>query len=134
MEKRLSGELDKIVQPTQQVDFKNVNLALAELKLILAVLEERRAGKSFRYGELALLRAGEKHLILAAANKPSSYLSALKRLRQLGTSNEAKGDIAIVQTAIQQLIGIEPIKPNARTAFPERNLSRSYFNYLKNGN
>jgi hypothetical protein len=134
LEKRLSGELDKIEQPTQQVDFKNANNALEELKLLLAVLEERKSGKPFNYGDKELLRSGEKQLIIAAANQPTSYLPALKSLRRLSTSTKpVKSDIDVIQKAIQRLVGVETLKPQAKMASPEANLYRSYFNHLKNG-
>ncbi len=134
LEKRLTGELDKIIQPTQQADFRNINLAVDELKLLLAVLEHRKIGKSFKYGDRELLRAGEKQLIMAAANEPNSYLPALKSLRQLSTATKlVKNDIYVVQKAIQRLIGMENVKPQAKRAGPEENLYRSYFNHLKNG-
>lgn len=134
LEKRLSGELDKIGQPTQQLDFKNTNQTIEELRLLLAVLEHRKIGNSFNYGDRELLRAGERQLIIAAANEPNSYLLALTSLRQLSTVTKlVKRDIEVVQKAIQKLVGIETVKPQAKSAKPEENLYRSYFNHLKNG-
>ncbi|MEJ5994382.1 hypothetical protein WG904_08130 [Pedobacter sp. Du54] len=134
LEKRLSGELDKIIQPTQQVDFKNTNKTIEELKILLALLEEVKAGKLFKYGDKELLHSGEKHLIMAAANQPNSYLPALKSLRKLSTSNQLEpSDIIAVQKAIQRLVGVETLKPQTKVAIPETNLYRSYFNHLKNG-
>ncbi|MBP8067877.1 MAG: hypothetical protein KAY27_04885, partial [Pedobacter sp.] len=96
--------------------------------------EHRKVSNSFRYGDRELLRAGEKQLIMAAANEPSSYLPALKSLRQLSTATKlVKDDINVVQKAIQRLIGMETVKPQAKLAGPEENLYRSYFNHLKNG-
>lgn len=134
LEKRLSGELDKIIQPTQQVDFKSTDQTVEALKLLLAVLEDRKAGKSFKYGDRELLRSGEKQLIMAAAKEPNSYLTALKSLRRLRMATKStKSEIDAVQKAIQRLVGAETVKPQAKTASPETNLYRSYFNHLKNG-
>lgn len=134
LEKRLSGELDKITQPTQQVDFQNTNKTFEELKLLLAVLEQRKTGNSFNYGDRELLREGEKQLIGIVENQPNSYLHALKTLRKLSTATKVvKSDIDIVQKAIQQIIGTEMAKPQVKTGRSETSLYRSYFNYLKNG-
>ncbi len=131
LEKRLTGELDKITQPKQESTFGPIDKSTEELKLLLSILDHG----SFNYGDRELLRIGEKQLIIAAANQPSSYLKALKSLRKLSSSTySTKNDIAIVQKAIQQLIGIEILKPQAPAAGPEINLYRSYFNHLKNGN
>ena len=134
LEKRLTGELDKIIQPTQQATFEPIDRLEEELKLLLSILEQRKTGKSFAYGDRELLRSGEKQLISVAANQPSLYLPALKSLRKLSTATAVmKSDIKVVQKAIQQLLGIETTKPQARAAAPEVNLYRSYFNHLKNG-
>ena len=134
LEKRLTGELDKIIQPTQQATFEPIDRSTEELKLLLSILEQRKAGKLFAYGDRKLLRAGEKQLISFAANQPTLYLPALKSLRKLSTSiTIMRSDIEVVQKAIQRLLGIETIKPQAKGAAPEANLYRSYFNRLKNG-
>lgn len=134
LEKRLSGELDKITEPKQQVDFKNTHQAVEELKLLLAVLEQRKTGKSFKYGDRELLRAGEKQLIIASSNQPQSYLPALKSLRQLSTASKVVfSDINNVQKAIHQLIGLESTVPQTKMAKPETNLYRSYFKHLNHG-
>lgn len=131
LEKRLSGELDKITEPKYQNTFEPIDKSVEELKLLLSILDQGY----FNYGDRDLLRTGEKQLIIAAANQPSSYLVALKSLRKLSVSARArKKDILIVQKAIQQLLGLESPKPQATVAGPEVNLYRSYFNHLKNGN
>ncbi len=130
LEKRLSGELDKITQPNQKATFENTDRSVEELKLLLSILEQG----SFNYDDRELLRAGEKQLIVAAANQPTSYLAALKSLRKLSTATKIdKRDIEAVQKAIQQLLGVETLKPQVKTVAPEVNLYRSYFNHLKNG-
>jgi len=135
MEKRLSGELDKITTPSQQLTFEPNNHSTEELKLLLAALEHRKTGKSFAYGDRELLREGERQLILAAANQPMSYLPALKSLRKLSTSSQiVPADMGIVQKALVRLIGTEISIPQAVNTSPEANLYRSYFNRLKDGN
>ena len=100
LEKRLTGELDKIIQPTQQATFEPIDRSAEELKLLLSMLEQRKAGKSFAYGDRELLRSGEKQLIGVAANQPTLYLPALKSLRKLSTATEVmRSDIEVVQKA-----------------------------------
>lgn len=130
-EKRLTGELDKITQPNQQATFEPKDKSSEELKLLLAVLEQ----STFNYGDRELLRAGEKQFIAAAARQPSSYLEALKSLRKLSSTSPVNNyDVVRVQKAIQQLLGMETLKPQLQVADPEVNLYRSYFNHLRNGN
>lgn len=130
LEKRLSGELDKITQPNQKTTFENTDRSVEELKLLLSVLDQG----SFNYGDRELLRSGEKQLIVAAAGQPGLYLGALKSIRKLSVATKtAKRDIEIVQKAIQQVLGVETLKPQAKAAGPEINLYQSYFKHLKNG-
>jgi hypothetical protein len=134
LEKRLSGELDKITQPKNSSTFENKDLAKEDLKLLLAILEQRKSGKTFKYGERELLKSGETQLISAAANQPVSYLAALKSLRKVSIANKVViSDIEIVQKAIKNLIGLEEVQPQKQDVSPSINLSNGYFNYLKNG-
>ncbi|RZK40789.1 MAG: hypothetical protein EOO90_13870 [Pedobacter sp.] len=132
-EKRLTGELDKIIQPTLQTDFKKDDNTIQELRVLLAVLESRKAGKPFGYGEKELLRAGERQLIIAAANKPATYLPALKSLRLISTGRQrVTDDITRVQRALSGLIVGQLPEPKVKSSLSEPSLYRNYFNHLKN--
>jgi hypothetical protein len=131
-EKRLSGDLDKINQPSLNLTFEQKDQTIADLKVLLAVLENRKTGKLFNYGDRELLRAGEGQFILAAANQPSLYLTALKSLRKISIADKIViNDINLVQKAIQKLIGVESFKPQADVTSSAANLYRGYFNRLK---
>ena len=133
-EKRLSGELDKITTPTQKATFDSKDKTKQDLKTVLAILEKRKTGKLFDFGDREFLRTTEAQLINAASNQPVSYLSALKSLRKISLAKQVnKEDIELVQKAIQKILGIEDTLPYANEAAPNVKLSRSYFNYLKNG-
>ncbi|TCC87068.1 hypothetical protein EZ428_23000 [Pedobacter frigiditerrae] len=131
-EKRLSGELDKITEPSQKATFEQLDKSTDDLKILLAILERRKDGYAFNYGDREFLKIGEGQLILAAASQPTSYLSALKSLRKVGTANKLViKDIDVVQKAIQKLLGIESSQPQAERVNPATGLYRSYFNHLK---
>jgi len=133
-EKRLSGELDKITTPTQKATFEDKDKSKQDLKMVLALLEQRKTGKPFDYGGREFLRSTEAQLINAASGQPVSYLPALKSLRKISLAKQVDvNDIELVQKAIQRLLGIESALPQAKSAAPTKQLSRSYFNYLKNG-
>ncbi|PWS30207.1 DUF4175 family protein [Pedobacter paludis] len=133
LEKRLSGELDKIAEPVQKATFEQQDHSMDDLKVLLSVLENRKAGKPFTLGERQLLKDGEKQLITVASSQPISYLSALKSLRKISSSTVVNlQDVDVVQKAIQKLLGVEVVKPQSEISGPEVNLYRSYFNHLKN--
>lgn len=133
-EKRLSGELDKIVQPLQKNTFEPLDKKKELLKRALSALESRKAGAIFRTEELSLLRETEKYMVIAASDNPAVFLPALKGWRKLMTgSNSSEKEIAKVQGAIGRMIGPEQAVPQLPSAPPASNLYRKYFNALKKG-
>ena len=130
-EKRLSGELDKIMQPVQKMSFEQKEKRMAFLKVTLALLESRKTGKKFIEQDQFLLGETEKYVIGAAADHPSTYLNALSSLRKLSTGNKLIiSDIDLVQQAIQKMINTEAAKPQAQSASPPSALYQNYFNNL----
>ncbi|WP_316827827.1 DUF4175 family protein [Pedobacter miscanthi] len=130
-EKRLSGELDKIMQPVQKMSFEQKEKRTASLKTTLALLESRKTGKKFTENDHFLLSETEKYMIGAAADNLSTYLNALTSLRKLSTADKLiVKDIDLVQQAIQKMISTEPAKPQTQSAGPASALYQNYFNNL----
>lgn len=130
-EKRLSGELDKILQPIQKMTFEQKALRDNHLKNTLSILESRRSGKKFTGDETYLLSETEKYMIGAAADNPASFLTALTSLRRLSAAKKpVTKDIDVVQIAIQKMVKAEPTKPQNKTTLPASALYQSYFNNL----
>lgn len=131
-EKRLSGELGKILSPVQKADFEKKDQTTENLKTLLSLLESRKSGKIFDGADRQLLHEAEGQLIGAAANQPGIYLVALKSLRKMSVANKVNlKDIELVQQVVQKLIGQETAKPQAPNVGPANSLSKTYFNYLK---
>jgi len=132
-EKRLTGELDKIVEPRQNVYFENKNGDNEELRTLLSLLNIHRDGKAFTTNDRALLQSAEKHLVTAASSHPESYLDALKSLRNLAqTKTPQAKDLDQVAKAIYQLIGVQAAQPQPQIGGTVKKLSDRYFNHLKN--
>jgi hypothetical protein len=130
-EKRLSGELDQIMQPVQKMNFEQKEQRTAYLKTGLALLEDRKTNKKLTGDDRFLLSEIEKYMIGAAADNPSSYLKALTNLRKLSTTSKLNiPDIDLVQKAIQKMIKDEPVKPRLQDALPASALYQNYFNNL----
>ena len=133
-EKRLSGELDKIGQPSQKNTFEPLDKKTALLKRALSALESRKTATVFKTEELSLLRETEKYMVVAASDNPAVFLPALKGWRKLTTgSGGSEKEIAEVQAAIGKMIGQEQAVPQLPSASPASNLYRKYFNALKKG-
>ncbi|KQR70111.1 hypothetical protein [Pedobacter sp. Leaf176] len=130
-EKRLSGELDKITQPVQQMSAAQKDLRTGNLKIALALLESRKSGKRFAEVDRFLLSDTEKYMIGAAADNPATYLNALASLRRLSGSKTLQiKDVDVVQQAIQKMIKGESARPQIKTALPASALYQNYFNNL----
>ncbi|WP_316800848.1 DUF4175 family protein [Pedobacter frigidisoli] len=130
-EKRLSGELDKIMQPVQKMSAERKEQRMVQLKASLALLESRKSGKKFTEGDRFLLSDTEKYMIGAAADNPTTYLNALISLRRLsGNTRLQVSDIDIAQKAIQKMIKCETASPQIQSALPASALYQNYFNNL----
>ena len=130
-EKRLSGELDKITQPVQQMSAAQKDVRTGNLKIALALLESRKAGKKFIEGDKFLLSETEKYMIGAAADNPATYLNALTCLRRISGNQKLKTkDIDVVQQAIQKMIKGALARPQMQSVLPASALYQNYFNNL----
>ena len=135
MEKRLTGELDQIVAPSRTAQMEVSDKSKDELKILLSLLSIHQNGKPFNGNEKALLQAGEKEMITAAATRPASFLSALRSLRKLNNKSiPQQKDLENVANAIYRIIGKEIPKPTANNAGSSKKLATIYFNNLKNKN
>lgn len=131
-EKRLTGELDKIVEPKQSRNVETKERTKEELQIILALLNDGDGNKSFNQNEKALLKNAEKQIIIAAATHPNTYLNALKSIRKLNTQNTlSKTEILVISKALFQIIGNTEVKPSANQAGNTKSLATQYFNNLK---
>ncbi|WP_343534607.1 DUF4175 family protein [Pedobacter sp.] len=132
-EKRLTGELDKIVSPRSNAQFENNDRSHEELRTLLSLLNLHRDGKAFTTNDKALLQNTERQIIVAAASHPESYLGALKSLRNLiAAKNPQAKDLEQLSKAIYQLIGTQPANPQPEIGGTAKKLSDRYFNHLRN--
>jgi hypothetical protein len=131
-EKRLTGELDKITNPQQQVYYQVSDKSKAELRVLLAVLNQHNTRQAFSTNEVALLKTGEIHLVNAAASHPATYLAALKGIRKLNSQTKPDiSDLNIVAKAIYRIIGTSLPQPQPKNTAGTKQLSDNYFNQLK---
>jgi len=134
-EKRLSGELDKIMQPVQQMNMEQKEERNTLLKSTLSLLELRKGGKKFTAEDKFMLSQAEKYMIGSVADQPATYLVALGSLRKLATTNASKRqDIELVQRAIQKMLKFETAKPLSKSSLPASTLYQRYYDQLTQSN
>jgi hypothetical protein len=134
-EKRLTGELDKIQQPSWQTALELPMAEANAVKTTIGYLETLKATPQKRFNTEPAFTVAYKQLSNAAAAAPSTYLSALESMRRIMTAlreqqDPAQKDLLQTQQALQQLVAPAQAKPY-RSSTPIQQLGRSYFKQLE---
>ncbi len=132
-EKRLTGELDKIIEPSRRETYKPNAGSVPGLRRSLSILSKMKGATAVALtpAETGLLQEAAGELSLSAAKEPSSYLSAFEAIKKLLRNEVTEKDISIVGNALNKLIrSVEPV-PAAAQQRPDNNLSKEYFLHLK---
>ena len=138
-EKRLTGDLTKIIQPVNQQDFKkpaDPNLAFRQSATLLHQLKN---GNGLGAGSQQILRQCNLQLSSKAAAQPSIYLPAVtafrKILAQLDQPKKIREtDILTVEKAIQKMLPPVAKLPQPTSNNPDLGLANSYFKNLNRMN
>ena len=131
-EKRLSGELDKIIQPLALRNSAKTPDSQITLKRATSVLASMKNGYRLSLQESTILRESATLLTEKASSQPAEFLIALTALRRImNTSSNAKlADIVSVEAAYHKMIREEVKVPQAKSTGPGTALSKEYFNNL----
>jgi len=134
LEKRLTGELDKILSPVSNENLKPVADAELVLRQALAILEAKKAGLLMSPKHLDILRKVEGEVIVSASANPAVFLPALKKLREILIGGSlTKFEISSLQRVILRLIPKGEAKPLSTERLPGSILYDNYYNNLKRG-
>jgi hypothetical protein len=134
-EKRLSGELDKIIQPVNKQDIKAPTDNQAVLKNAVSVLESLKLKPVLNAADNRALQLANQRLSEIASAQPGTYLPALSAMRRILSAQKINvSDINMVERAIQKtLISIKNM-PKSDEATADMGLSGRYFKNLKQAN
>lgn len=131
MEKRLTGDQDKIIQPTSHHDIKSGNERYESLKNAAGVLEQTKAGALIGGNDLHILQAAYQQLSEKASGQPELYLPALNALRRaLSTAKISNHDSGLIERAIHTLLPAIKSLPNPLQNSADMGLSNSYYKNL----
>lgn len=135
MEKRLTGKLDKIVEPKSSTSVKPVAEKMQELRDALAVLEFCKSGLAVNERQLQTLRLASVQLSERAAREPALYLSPLESMRKVIATAQAKqrpqaSDVVRSQQALQKILSVPFVQPAKKHA-PASSLQDAYFRNLQ---
>ncbi len=131
MEKRLSGELGKIIQPSNHQDIKPGNEQYESLKNAAGVLEQAKSGSTIGGNDLHLLQTVYQQLSERASVQPELYLPALNALRRtLSTAKITGHDSGLIEKAIHNLLPATKPLPNPQQNSADMGLSSGYYKNL----
>jgi hypothetical protein len=132
MEKRLSGELDKIIQPINKQEIKPGTDQYDALKKAVNVLEQLKLKPILNPADNRILQFANQQLSQRASAQPGIYLPALSAMRRILSAQKINtNDIAIVERAIQRTLNPAKVTPVAEDVSADMGLSRQYFKNLK---
>ena len=134
-DKRLSGELDKVIQPQAQrtaaikADLQN------SLRLTPGIISSAKAGRKLNPSEILTLNDVGRILTSRAAQEPAFYLNPLAILRavirQGSLSGISASKINELEAALQKIVKQASPVPQREAGGPASDLSAEYFNNLK---
>jgi hypothetical protein len=136
LEKRLTGKLEKIIEPVTHTNVATAKDTVEELRNALAVLELLKKQITVNDKAIQVLRIAAVQVSSQAAKNPSLYLSALEGMKRIITASQDKrhpayADIVASQKAIQEMAGVPVGLPSAKKGAPSLSLSEQYFRNLQ---
>lgn len=134
-EKRLTGELDKIVEPVKNYTMTFRPSDTEPLTKSLTILSSLKNTSNFNPADISTLRDASVSLGEKAVESPAQFIPALEALRSLISALEQSQpvlyrDIALSERAILALIKVPSAKPAVRST-PSGILSEQYFRNLQ---
>ena len=135
MEKRLSGELGKIINPVNRQDVKIPADNFESLKKAVTVLEQLKYTSALNTSDKMTLEIAEQQLGAKASAEPGVYLPALSAIHRIIAVNKAKLiDIATIEKAIQKTLPKKGATPAPAQTTADMGLAQGYYKNLKNTN
>ena len=133
MEKRLTGDLSKIIQPTDHQTIKPGSDGYVALKNAVGVLESLKYEKISSNVDIHTLQLANQQLSEKASTQPELYLPAVSALRKIISTGKAKsGDISAIEKAIQRILPAGKLLPSAAGNAADMGLSSGYYKNLGN--
>lgn len=133
-EKRLTGELGKIIQPVQQQNFLQGPDETMIQRKALGILEQVRNKEIIQGPSREILEQAGVHLSMKAAAEPATYLSALEAYRRILKNVHTPADLSLAGSALQQMIRAASRLPRPSGTSPDMQLSQRYFRNLNRRN
>ncbi|WP_295651252.1 DUF4175 family protein [uncultured Mucilaginibacter sp.] len=132
MEKRLSGELKKIVEPDVHYTMKGADNPYQAMQNAVPVLEQLKSGAIMNGASLHALQLAEQQLSSRATAQPAEYISSVSAMRRILASPKQvqAADIGRVEKAIQFTLQAAKPMPKANATQADMGLAQQYYKNL----
>lgn len=131
LEKRLTGDLSKIAEPTSHEDIKKAGDQFETLKKAVIILEQLKTDPKLNAIDQHTLQVASVQLSNKAVAQPGVYLPAVSAMKQIVTSGKASAaNIAVVEKAIQRALPLNHAMPQSPASAADIGLSQGYFKNL----
>jgi hypothetical protein len=132
LEKRLTGDLSKIAQPTNKQEIKAPADQFETLKNAIQLLEQIRISRVYSDNDKHTLQLAKQQLSVKASAQPGVYLAAVSAInRILSAQYPQVTDIDLVERAIQKTLPQSAQVPQNTSATPDMGLAQHYYQNLK---
>ncbi len=133
-EKRLTGELDKILQPVTQQTLQQRDEHVIVLRQALGILEQLKSKDTLSSTSLSVLEQAGIQLGNKAAEEPGIYLSAFESFRKILGTHYQPADLSASGAAFQKMINTIAKLPKQGASAPDKKISQQYFMNLNRAN
>jgi hypothetical protein len=130
MEKRLTGDLGKVIQPASHQDLPSDDSGTDALKMAIGILEQLKTGAAPGPGDIHALQLANQQLSEKASVQPEIYLPAVSALRRILAAKAGNDDIGTVEKAIRSILPARKYLPNALQNSADMGLSKRYYQNL----
>jgi hypothetical protein len=130
-DKRLTGDLSAIVQPTAQKQFPPAEESLNTMRKALGILEQLKTDGVLSGNSLTILDQAHRQLGTKATSEPGIYLSSFEALKNILAGNITVNNIRLSEKAFQKMLDASPGIPYPAESSPGHDMSKEYFINLK---
>lgn len=132
-EKRLTGDLSKIIAPSNHQDIKPLADDYVTLKNAVQLLEQIKIAHNYADAGRRTLQLAKQQLSLKASAEPGIYLTAVAAMNRILASAQKVDphDADLVEKAIQRAIPASKQLPQGARSNADMGLSNSYYQNLK---
>ncbi|MEO8172227.1 MAG: hypothetical protein ABI581_04055 [Sediminibacterium sp.] len=136
LERRLTGKLEKIIEPVTRTNISAASRPVEELRNALYVLEQLKTTNVVDERSIHMLRLAGIQVNNYAVREPGAYLKPLEAMKRIVQAlNNRKSpmltDISTSQKALQKMADAPLSLPSKKIVTPALSLSEQYFRNLQ---